>query len=54
LFAERAVDVLLNKDGNKVVGLQSGRIGSMDLQRSCETEKVLDSNLLNLAAELAT
>jgi len=54
LFAEKAVDVLLNEDDNKIVGLQNGRIESLDLQRSCETEKVLDPNLLNLAAALAT
>jgi len=54
LFAEKAVDVLLTEDGNKVVGLQHGGIGSLDLQRSCETEKILDPNLLNLAAALAT
>ena len=54
LFAEKAVDVLLNEDDNKMVGLQNGRIGSLDLQRSCETEKVLDPNLLNLATALAT
>jgi 6-phosphofructokinase 1 len=54
LFAEKAVEVLLSEDDNKMVGLQNGRIESLDLQRSCETERVLDPNLLNLAAELAT
>jgi 6-phosphofructokinase 1 len=54
LFAEKAVEMLLDEEGNKVVGLQNGRIGSLELQKSCETEKALDPNLLKLAIVLAT
>jgi 6-phosphofructokinase 1 len=54
LFAEKAVEMLSDGKGNRVVGLQSGRIGSVELQKSCETEKALDPNLLELAVVLAT
>jgi 6-phosphofructokinase 1 len=54
LFAEKAVEMLLDEEGNKVVGLQNGRIGSVELQKSCEIEKALDPNLLRLAVVLAT
>ena len=54
LFAEKAVEILSDENGNRVVGLQNGRIGSVELQKSCETEKTLDPNLLELAAVLAT
>ena len=53
LFAEQAVEAL-SEDNNTVVGLQNGRIGTLDLQESCDTEKTLDPNLLNLARVLAT
>jgi 6-phosphofructokinase 1 len=54
LFAERAVEVLSGEEGNRVVGLQNSRIGSVELQKSCETEKTLDPSLLELAVVLAT
>ena len=54
LFAEKAVQMLSDGDGNRVVGLQNGSIGSVELQKSCEIEKALDPNLLELAAVLAT
>jgi 6-phosphofructokinase 1 len=54
LFAEKAVEVLSGEEGNRVVGLQNGRIESVELQKSCETEKTLDPTLLELAAVLAT
>jgi 6-phosphofructokinase 1 len=54
LFAEKAVELLLNGKGNCVVGLQNGKITSIDLKKSCETEKPLDLNLLKLAKVLAT
>jgi 6-phosphofructokinase 1 len=53
LFAEKAVEMLSQEAGNRVVGLQDGKIGSIDLKESCETEKVLDPDLLRLAAILA-
>jgi len=54
LFAEKAVETLADAEGNAVVGLQDGRIGSVELQKSCDTEKVLDPGLLDLNTILAT
>ena len=54
LFGNKAVELLSEKEGNRVVGLQNGRIGSVKLQKSCGTEKTLDPDLLRLANVLAT
>jgi 6-phosphofructokinase 1 len=53
LFAEKAVELLCQEQGNIVVGLQNGAIMSVDLKKSCETEKPLDLRLLKLAEMLA-
>jgi 6-phosphofructokinase 1 len=54
LFANKAVELLSEEQGDRVVGLQNGSIGSIDLQKSCGTEKTLDPDLLRLANVLAT
>jgi 6-phosphofructokinase 1 len=54
LFANHAVELLSEEEGSRVVGLQAGRIGSIELQKSCKTEKPLDQNLLRLTKLLAT
>jgi 6-phosphofructokinase 1 len=54
LFGNKAVELLLNEQGNKIVGLQNGRIASISLEESCKTEKPLDLSLLALANILAT
>jgi 6-phosphofructokinase 1 len=54
LFAEKAVELLLNECGNRIVGLQNGKITSISLKESCKTEKPLDLSLLKLAKALAT
>ena len=54
LFAHKAIQLLSQKEGGRVVGLQDGAIGSVELQKSCNTKKVLDPNLLRLANLLAT
>jgi 6-phosphofructokinase 1 len=54
LFAHKAVQLLSQKDGGRVVGLQDGEIGSVELQKSCNTKKVLDPALFRLANLLAT
>jgi 6-phosphofructokinase 1 len=54
LFANRAVELLSKEEGNRVVGLQRGRIVCVELKKSCGTEKILDPNLLRLARILAT
>jgi len=54
LFAEKAVELLCQEQGNKVIGLQNGAISSIELQKSCESRKPLDMRLLELAEMLAT
>lgn len=54
LFAEKAVNLISEKQGNKVVGLQQGTIGSIDLEESSKNSKPLDLRLLDLAEILAT
>ena len=54
LFANRAVELLSEGQGNRVVGLQNGIITSIELEESCEKEKPLDLSLLKLARVLST
>ncbi len=54
LFANKAVELLLKEQGNGIVGLQNGIISSIELEKSCKTEKPLDLKLLKLANILAT
>ena len=54
LFADKAVELLSEADGNSVVGLSNGRIAALDIKTSCETEKPIDLSLLDLADVLAS
>ncbi len=54
LFAEKAVELLRQQQGNMVVGLQNGIITGIDLRKACETYKPLDLRLMKLAEMLAT
>ena len=54
LFANEAVELLVKKQGNRIVGLQDGKISSIELEKSCLTEKPFDSSLLKMARTLAT
>jgi 6-phosphofructokinase 1 len=54
LFANKAVELLSKEQGNRIVGLQKGRITSIELEKSCKTEKPLNLKLLKLANTLAT
>lgn len=54
LFASEAVELLAAEQGSQIVGLQKGVITSMELEKSCRTEKPLDLKLLELAEMLAT
>ena len=54
LFANEAVRLLLNKEGNRIVALQGGSIANVKLEESCSKEKPLDLNLLRLARVLST
>ncbi len=53
LFADEAVELLSRGERNRVVGLQSGKITSIDLEQSCKTVKPLDLGLMHLASRLA-
>jgi len=54
LFARKAVELLATGRGSQIVGLKKGVITSVDLEKSCRTEKPLDLQLLKLAEMLAT
>jgi len=54
LFANKAVELLSREQGNRIVGLQKGRTTSIELEKSCKTEKSLNLKLLKLANTLAT
>jgi 6-phosphofructokinase 1 len=54
LFAGKAVELLSEGQGSRIVGLQNGRITSIELEKSCMTEKPLDLSILKLARVLAT
>jgi len=54
LFADKAIELLLKEEDKRIVGLQKGKITSIDLEESCRTEKPLDLDLLKLASVLAT
>ncbi len=54
LFANKAVELLSEGQGDRIVGLQMGKTTSIQLKKSCKTEKPLDLDLLKLANILAT
>jgi len=54
LFADEAVRLLLDERGNRVVGLQKGKMTSSNLKESCHSKKPLDLSMLKLAEKLAT
>ncbi|MCW4047790.1 MAG: 6-phosphofructokinase [Candidatus Bathyarchaeota archaeon] len=54
LFAEKAVDLLCQGQGNRVVGLLRGAVTSTDLEETCKKQKPLDMRLMKLAEMLAT
>jgi 6-phosphofructokinase 1 len=54
LFANKAIQLFTEEKGNRIVGLQKGRIISIDLGKSCKTEKPLDLSIMKLAKVLAT
>lgn len=54
LFAREAVELLSREEGGMVVGLRGGRVASMELRKSCMTEKPLDLSMLELAEVLAS
>jgi len=54
LFGNKAVELLLNKKGNRMVALEEGKVTSIDLETVCTKEKPLDLSLMKLAQTLAT
>ncbi len=54
LFGDKAVELLLNKQGNSMVALQEGKVTSIDLKEVCSNKKQLDISLMKLAQTLAT
>jgi 6-phosphofructokinase 1 len=54
LFANHAMELLLKERGSRIVGLQNGKITSIELKESCSKEKPLDLSLLKLARVLST
>jgi len=54
LFAEKAVNLICEGQGNKAVGLQNGKIVSLDLIESASNKKPIDLHLLELAEMLST
>ena len=54
MFAEKAVDLICQGQGNKAVGFQNGAIVSLELKDSAMNKKPIDLRLLELAEMLAT
>ena len=54
LFGAKAVELLLNKQGNRMVGLENGKVTSTTLQKVTTNQKPLDLSLMKLAQTLAT
>lgn len=54
LFGNKAVELLSEEQGNLMVGLQSGNIVSISIEKTCSNRKPLDLTLLELANVLAT
>lgn len=53
LFAEKAIQLLLDGVGNKLVGIQKDEITATDLREVCTRQKPLNLDLLDLAEKLA-
>jgi 6-phosphofructokinase 1 len=54
LFADKAIELVCEEQGNRIIGLNNGYITSIELEKSCNTENPLDLSLLKLAKVLAT
>jgi len=53
LFGDKAVELILNEEKNKIVGLVGDKITAIDLEKSAKSIRPLDLKLLELAKELA-
>ena len=54
LFANKAVELIDERQKSRAVVLQDGKVTSMGLEESCKTEKPIDLSLLDLARVLTT
>ena len=54
LFAEKAVELICQEQGNMAVGLQNGEIMCVELEKAAKNRKPLDLRLLQVAEMLAT
>jgi 6-phosphofructokinase 1 len=54
LFADKAVELISERQKSRAVVLRNGKITSMGLEESCRTEKPIDLSLLDLARVLTT
>ena len=54
LFADKAVELLVDDERNKIVGLNKGKVASIDLEESCGTEKPFTFDMMQLASVLST
>ncbi len=53
LFAEKAIDLLVQGIGNRAVGLQDGKVTDIDLGEACCKSKPIDASMLKLSEVLA-
>ncbi|UCE95831.1 MAG: 6-phosphofructokinase [Candidatus Bathyarchaeota archaeon] len=54
LFGNKAIELLSEGQRGRVVGIQNGKIASINLEKSCKTKRLPDLTLLQLANKLAT
>jgi len=54
LFAEKAVDLICQGQGNMAVGLQNGEVVGVELEKAARESKPIDLRLLEVADMLAT
>jgi len=54
LFADKAVELISERQKSRAVVLRNGKITSMGLEESCKIEKPIDLSLLDLARVLTT
>jgi len=54
VFGNKAVQLLLDGRGNRVVGIQNSKVTDISLEESCGSTKSLDLSILELAKVLAT
>jgi 6-phosphofructokinase 1 len=54
LFAEKAIELICEEQGNMAVGLQNGAIVGIELEKAAKNRKPINLRLLQVADMLAT